>query len=142
MIKHLLPILVLFGTGCSSFHGKWKSAVAQPIPPNEISGPWEGRWVSDKNAHTGRLRCVMTAAGDGNYHAHFHAVYWKIFRVAYEVPFVATKEGTNFTFSGESDLGKLAGGIYTYEGTATPVQFDATYNSKYDRGRFEMKRPD
>ena len=142
MLKHLLPILVLLGSGCSTFHGKWKDAAARPIPSDDISGPWDGRWVSGKNGHTGRLRCVMTPAGEGKYLAHFHATYWKILRVAYEVPFTATNQGPQFSFSGTSDLGKLAGGTYTYEGTATPSQFDATYRCKYDHGRFEMKRPE
>jgi hypothetical protein len=141
MLKHLLPILVLFGAGCSSFHDKWRSAQTEPLPSNDISGPWEGRWVSDKNQHTGRLRCVMSPAGEGAYDAHFHAVYWKIFRAAYHVPLSARREGDHLVFSGESDLGKLAGGVYTYEGKATTEHFDAKYRSKYDHGRFQMKRP-
>lgn len=130
---------LLFG-GCS-YSRPWKAALRQPIPAGDISGPWEGRWLSDKNGHTGRLRCIMTATGTNGYNAHFHATFWKIFRASYQVPFAATNAGTRFTFTGESNLGKLAGGTYTYAGSADPSNFSATYRSKYDQGTFEMKRP-
>ena len=42
---------------------------------------------------------------------------------------------------GSKDLGFLFGGIYRYEGRVTPVSFLATYDSSYDTGRFEMRRP-
>lgn len=131
----------LFGAGCSSFSRQWETAMKQPVPADGIRGPWEGKWVSDRNGHTGRLRCVMTQAGLHSYTAHFHAVYWKILRVAYEVPFHTEPQDDAVKFSGEADLGKLAGGVYTYEGTATPFVFHAIYRCKYDHGRFEMSRP-
>jgi hypothetical protein len=137
----LLGLACLLSAGCSSFHQHWKSAVNQPLPHHDMSGSWEGRWVSEKNGHNGRLRCVMSQTGTNLYEARFHAIYWKIFRAAYEVPFEATRAGDRFTFSGESNLGKLAGGVYSYHGAATPSVFEATYRSKYDHGRFEMTRP-
>lgn len=127
--------------GCSSFHRQWDAAVAQPLPAHDISGPWEGSWRSGKNNHRGRLRCVMTPAGTNLYQAHFHATFWKIFRAAYEVPLEVRREGGTFRFTGQSDLGLLGGGIYTYEGTATPAEFSSSYRSKHDHGRFEMRRP-
>ena len=140
-ILTLLNLACLLSSGCSSFHSKWKTAVRQPIPAQDMAGPWEGRWVSAKNGHTGRLRCVMTQASPNLYQAHFHATFWKVLRAAYEVPFAATNTAGRFQFSGESNLGKLGGGRYAYEGTATPSNFDAAYQSKYDHGRFEMARP-
>jgi hypothetical protein len=136
----IISLICIMFTGCSSFHGKWKETLKQ-TPSGSIAGPWEGRWVSDKNGHTGRLRCVMTPESTNSYRAHFHAIFWKILRAAYEVPFTVTSDGIRFQFSGESDLGTLGGGKYTYEGSATPLEFTATYRSKYDHGRFEMKRP-
>ena len=137
----ILTVLCAMLTGCSSFHKQWKSALQQPLPTGDISGPWEGRWVSSKNGHNGRLRCVMTQTGTNSYNAHFHATFWKVFRAAYEVPFAVTNINGQFVFSGTSNLGKLAGGVYSYEGTARPAEFRASYDSNYDHGRFEMSRP-
>jgi hypothetical protein len=130
-----------FLAGCSSFNREWKTALRQPLPSSDISGPWEGKWISEKNGHNGRLRCVMTHQGDHQYLAHYHAVFWKIFHSTYAVPLEVNATSTNFVFSGESDLGKLSGGVYTYQGSATPEHFSSTYKSKYDHGRFEMNRP-
>jgi len=138
----MLGILCILTSGCSSFHQKWKTALHQPIPSSGLAGPWEGHWVSDKNGHTGRLRCVMTQTGANSYDAHFHAVFWKILRAAYEVPFDSAETAEPYHFSGQSDLGKLAGGVYSYDGIAVAGDFNATYHSKYDHGRFVMRRPE
>jgi hypothetical protein len=131
--------LFLF-TGCSSFHREWKAASAQH-GADGLAGAWQGEWVSDRNGHHGRLRCVMTPQGTNTYKAHFHAIFWKVFRATYQVPFAATSSNNIVFFSGESNLGLLAGGTYTYEGSATGSAFHSTYRSKYDHGRFEMTRP-
>jgi hypothetical protein len=126
--------------GCS-FNRHWKAAQQQPPPPSELAGPWEGQWLSDKNAHRGRLRCIMTPVGTNSYHARFHATFWKIFRASYEVPFAVTNDHGRFRFSGESDLGLLGGGVYRYTGASDGEQFTAQYRSKHDHGTFKMERP-
>ena len=136
-IAATLPLLA----GCSSFGKHWRAAMETPPPSDSIAGAWEGRWVSERNGHKGRLRCVMEPTEENQYQARYHAKFWKIFSSSYTVPFHVQREGTNFVFTGESDLGKLAGGVYHYSGSATPEQFRSSYKSKYDRGRFAMRRP-
>jgi hypothetical protein len=140
-MKNAILIMALFLTGCSSFNREYKAALAQPIPTNDISGPWEGRWVSDKNGHTGKLRAVLRQSSAEEYDAYFHATFWKFFRSSYRVPLKYKEENGRTTISGEQDLGWLSGGVYTYEGEATPTRFFSTYKMKYDHGTFEMKRP-
>ena len=132
---------LLLVTGCSSFNSEYKTALNKPIPTDDISGPWEGRWLSDKNGHTGKLRAVLRPKSGDEYDAHFHATFWKIMRSSYRVPLKVDRTAGRFTLSGESDLGLLSGGVYNYEGEATPEAFFSTYKSKYDHGTFEMKRP-
>ena len=104
----VLALLVggaLLCSGCS-FSREWKAALAQPIPEDGLSGPWEGQWVSSKNGHRGRLRCIMKPVDEGHFEARFHAVYWKILRASYRVPFDAEHSGERWKFEGKSDLGK------------------------------------
>jgi hypothetical protein len=54
----------------------------------------------------------------------------------------AEKSDHVLRFEGEADLGWLAGGVYRYDGQATPASFFSTYKSKYDHGTFQMKRPE
>jgi hypothetical protein len=134
-------VLALLLTGCSSFGGKWRAAREEPVPTNDISGPWEGRWISDKNGHNGRLRALLTPIGEDSYEAFFHATFWKLFSSSYVVPIQFKRDGHSYVFSGEANLGKLAGGHYSYSGTATATHYQSGYKSKYDHGRFEMSRP-
>jgi len=142
-MKRLLIIAVglIAVTGCSSFHKEWSAAVRAPILTNSIEGPWAGEWHSDKNGHHGSLRCVVTKTSDTTFRAHYRATYKKIVHFSY----VATLNGreTNgvVALKGDADLGKMAGGVYTYEGTATPTEFRSSYSSKYDRGEYQMSRP-
>lgn len=142
-MKHLflLTVAALLLTGCSSFNREWNTAIAQTPSATDISGPWEGQWTSDKNGHTGRLRGIFRQTSGNEYDAHFQATFWKIFRASYRAPLKYSELNGLYTLSGESDLGMLSGGLYTYEGEATPTRFFSTYKNKYDYGTFEMKRP-
>jgi len=134
--------LAMLSSGCSTFHRDWRAATATPPPAKDISGPWEGSWLSDVNGHHGRLRCVVSRLDKGRYRAHYRATYWKIFRFGYTADLqVAQPSSDTFRFRGEADLGWWGGGVYHYDGQATPTNFFSTYKSEHDHGRFEMTRP-
>lgn len=139
----LLPgacLAFLLLPGCSSYNREWRQAVQQPAPATSLAGAWEGHWISDVNGHNDRLRCVINENQAGEYSAHFRANYKRIFHFSYTVPLRVQPGADGYTFSGEADLGKLAGGLYTYAGNATGANFLSTYQSKYDHGKFEMTR--
>lgn len=141
--KALAAILaVALLSGCSGFGREWRAAAKLPTPTNDIAGRWEGRWVSDANGHHGKLRCVMTREAGDACRARFHATYAGIFSFGYTATLQVTNEATGFRLRGEADLGKLAGGVYHYDGIASPTNFNSTYRCAVDHGRFEMARPD
>jgi len=132
--------LLLFCGGCS-FNRAWNQAGRNPTP-DSIEGRWEGRWLSDVNGHTGRLRCVLRRSGPTNtYTAYFRATYWKILRYSYQADFPFEPRDGAWDFKGDENLGWLAGGRYHYEGHVSPTNFHSTYRCKYDHGTFEMSRP-
>ena len=130
--------LTLTLTGCSTFNKEWKAAANTPA--RGIEGPWSGEWRSEKNNHHGSLRAVISKTSPTAYRAHYRAKFMKIFRFTYVATLHGTETNNVVTLEGESNLGKLAGGIYTYKGTATPTEFRSTYKSKYDYGHYEMTR--
>ena len=143
-LLNLAAILVaLLLCGCCSFNRAWNKAGRTPATTDSIEGRWEGRWLSDHNGHAGRLRCVLTRSGDttNTYTAHFRATYWKIFRYSYKAEFPFQPQEGVWHFTGDENLGWLAGGVYHYEGVVSPTNFHSTYRSKYDHGTFEMGRP-
>lgn len=137
-----ITYLVLFSTSCSTFNRDWKKAGSTPAAADNVEGCWEGRWLSSKNGHTGKLRCLATKIDDRQIRARFKATYWKILRIGYEVT-LNTEPSTNSSvrIRGENDLGWWGGGVYHYDGAVSPTDFSATYRSRYDHGTFEMKRP-
>ena len=139
--KALALLAITLLCGCSSFNRDWHKAAAQPTPANSIEGRWEGSWTSASNAHTGNLRCLLSHKEGASYEARFRATYGKVFHFSYATPLTVQEHGDGWEFNGESNLGKMAGGVYYYEGRASPVNFFSTYKSKYDHGVFEMHRP-
>ena len=137
----LLVALVL--SGCSSFNHQWNKAAAQPAPTTDILGRWQGTWKSDASGHNDPLRCLITRSDQGAYQARFHARYHKVFTFGYTVKLNVTKTDDNdaFHFRGDANLHWWAGGMYHYEGKATPTNFFSTYRCKYDHGTFQMTRP-
>ncbi len=141
LVVALLCLLPL-SSGCATFGRDWKSASKTNPPPASIEGRWEGRWISSSDSHSGKLRCLLTRLEDGRYLARFHSYYFRIFTYSHDAILTVTPAGggTN-RFSSSADLGKMAGGIFTYSGHATTTNFIADYDSKKYRGVFEMTRP-
>ena len=128
--------------GCRSFHREWRVARSTPTPTNDLIGAWEGTWQNTNNTHQDRMRAVLTKTGPETYHAHFFAWYKRVLTFSYATDLhVERRDGETVFFRGQSDLGKLAGGWYRYDGHASPVDFFSTYDSKYDVGTFTLQRP-
>jgi len=127
--------------GCSTFNRDWRQAAASRQPENSVEGRWEGQWRSEVTGHNGKLRCLMVRETNSLYQARFRATYSRILRFSYTVPLEMQPHDVGWEFSGEANLGKLAGGTYYYEGRATLTNLISTYRSKYDHGIFELQRP-
>lgn len=135
-----LAIIMTTLTGCGRFEREWKQATAQALTPGNIEGPWEGQWAST-NGHSGRLRCILTRAADGEYLARFHAVFWTFCQAEYSVTLRGEELDGVTRLAGQENLGWLAGGKYDYEAEVTPAAFIARYKSRYENGEFRMHRP-
>ena len=134
-LVHLAGSVLLLAcvSGCSTFNQDWKQAAVRPVAAVDgLAGRWEGHWLSDVNGHTGRLRC--------EYEFHYWATFWKIFRYSYAVHLHVQKTGEEYEFKGEEDLGKMAGGVYQYEGKVVGTKFSSTYKSSVDHGTFSLTR--
>jgi hypothetical protein len=135
-----IALLIIATSGCSTvYNQKWNKAAKNPDPSSMINGRWQGKWLSDRNQHTGKLRCIVTQKQANLYDFHYWAT-WSIFAGAYHVEFAIQETNNTAHFAGSKDLGKLAGGLYQYEGNIEGDVFRASYDSKYDEGMFELSR--
>lgn len=143
--QHLPALFILLTamltSGCTTFHREWREASTRPTPSDDITGRWQGTWSSDVTNHRGKLRCVVTRESPDTYLFHYRATWKKILSGSYKVEETVEREGNQFRMHGGSDLGRLYGGHFTYEGTATPTNFFSTYRSARDHGVFRMTRP-
>ena len=133
-------LAVILATGCCGFNREWKRASIERQTTNDLGGRWEGHWMSERNGHNGRLRCIVAPSTNASHKARFHAKYWKIFSFGYAVPLRVESSNGACRFEGEADLGKLAGGVYKYAGQVTGTNWQSTYQSRYDHGYFRMNR--
>ena len=139
-----LLVALIFAGGCSTFNYDWHLAEKTTPPPNDLRGRWLGVWLSQVTGHKNELRCLVTKLDDATYQARFHAKYRKgLLSVTfnYTVPLKVLKTNDVFNFTGDADLGSLAGGLYHYDGQAAGTNFFSTYSCKYDHGTFQMTRP-
>ena len=121
---------------CRSFHERWGRA-AGARPP---AGRWAGEWRSHASGRHGPLRCAIEVLDDRQWRATFHAGYARVFRACYTTELSAARKGPGWTFSGRSDLGRLGGGLYEYDGDATDHRLVARYRSRSDHGVFTLTR--
>ncbi len=114
-----------------------------------FAGKWVGRWTSEHHQNSGgALHCTLTALppnpqakpGISRYSAHFKA-NWLTFSKSYDVPLEGRRRGDELHFHGTHELAAIFGGVYTFDGTATPERFVSNYKSSYDHGKFIMTRP-
>jgi hypothetical protein len=140
--------------GCS-FDRRWRqlrheswaktSAVATTAPASAdpLAGRWDGKWVSEQDGHSGRLRAIVDRVDGDTYHIEYDGWFFGILRFTHGMNVTTTRatDGNAVHFEGQEDLGGLAGGVYRYDGTADGQQFKSTYQSSADHGHFDMRRP-
>jgi hypothetical protein len=138
VVDNFIHLFAPLTANCRDFHGQWTTAL--DAPAHSVAGRWEGEWISAATGHRGRLRGVIDARDPARWTVWFRAEYSGIFRACYSTEFAARPEGDRWTFSGGSNLGALAGGEYTYAGSATETSLICTYRSNRDHGEFRLRK--
>lgn len=112
--------------------------VANSQEPN-ISGNWSGYWISDTNGHRGPLRATISQQSDDAYRVKFSGRFAAVipFRYTTTMNVVGHTEGATI-LAAEKRLGPM--GTFRTTATVTATDFQATFNSRRDNGRFVMSR--
>ena len=138
----LLLFVTLSSFGCSTVYNKrWEAAAEKPINQESLEGTWIGRWHSEPSGHQGDLRCIISKSetDDGLYDLSFWA-QWKIFSARFQVAVLTSQNQGIHQFEGSKNLGRLAGGLYTFKGQSDGTNFNASYDSRFDQGTFNLQR--
>ena len=135
----------LIGYGC---------AADLPIPAHQAAdlasgqrdllvGRWEGKWASDSRGEDGKLKCGIRTTDSGEHFATFVSKYagGLLTHTSKDVALrITARRDGRWEFEGRKDLGLIYGGMYTYKGYVTPDAFEATYDSRFDKGTFSLQR--
>ena len=107
--------------------------------PPDLSGKWAGYWVSDKNGHTGPLKATFAPQGADAYRVTYRGRFAKVipFRYSTTMDVVGTGDGV-VLLSAEKRLGPM--GTFRTTATASATNFDATFTSRRDSGRFVLRK--
>lgn len=136
--------LLLGLTSCSGFQFKRDFKAAAKAQAQEGAlGAWSGTWESRSNGHQGRLQCLVSAPpnADESYRFRYRATWMKILSGTFSAQHTVKADGPGkWTFTGQHQMPKWAGGLYSYEGKITGDAFHATYDCAMDEGDYRMTR--
>lgn len=138
VVDNVIHLFAPLTANCRDFNEQWEGA-SSPASGG-VAGRWEGEWISAASGHRGRLRCVVEPRSDSAWTMWFRSEYGSILRACYRTEFSVARDGDGWTFSGGSNLGVLAGGAYTYHGSATGTELTCDYRSARDHGEFRLRR--
>lgn len=144
MLKVLILVAGCGLVSCGGYSRNFAQAVEEmPRPPANAEGPWQGSWKSDVNGHTGPLWCVVTptAGKPGSYDFRYRAG-WGVFRFGDYTHTVEAKLAGDGTLRLVGAMELPGGmGVYQVDGRLTKDKFEATFQSKGDRGKMTLIRP-
>jgi hypothetical protein len=129
-----LLVAALLISGCSSFEKEWAAAPASA--PDGVSGRWIGNWQNTNNTHGGALRAVVKPDGKEAYTARFHAE-WGSHSGSFRTPLPGVFKDGEYGFRGSR---RILGVKITTAGSIGTNGFDATYDSAFDSGIFQLQR--
>lgn len=142
-MRRTLSLLAILALPAVSF----SQPAAPAAPPStpvataapDLSGKWCGFWVSDKNGHNGPLNATFKPKDCDSYRVTFNGRFAKVIPFRYSTTMNVTGRGDGVVMlSAERPLGLR--GSYRTSAAVTSTNFDATYTSPRDHGRFVMTK--
>lgn len=110
-----------------------------PAQTPDLSGRWSGYWASDTNGHTGPLHARFRRLDADTYRVAFRGRFAKVVPFWYATKLHVTGSGDGVVMLAASQNLPLLG-EYRTTATATAANFDATFSSRKDSGRFVLSR--
>jgi hypothetical protein len=135
-MRRCLPIMLVLAVVCSLFALCSPATAAEPV---DLSGKWHGSWVSCKSGHHGKLNARFCKIGDTCYQVRFSGTFFGAIPFVFSVKLGASsQEDGTVVLSGDPRLPFF--GTFHFSAIATDHEFNATYSTSKDEGRFTLSR--
>jgi hypothetical protein len=136
-MRRILPLAVLCVLPSVGF--AQTPGVYAPGPPDLSGGKWSGYWISDKNGHNGPLNATFKLKDCNTYEVKFSGRFAKVIPFRYKTTMDIVGGGDGVVMlAAEKRLGPF--GQFRMTAVATGTDFDATFTSPRDSGRFVLRR--
>jgi hypothetical protein len=130
-----LPALFL---AANFFVAGWSSS-AQAADPTDLTGKWHGSWVSCQTGHHGKLNARFCKISESCYQVRFTGTFFGVVPFAFSVKLSASlQEDGSVVLSGDPRLPFF--GTFHFAAVATDHDFNASYSTGKDEGRFQLSR--
>lgn len=107
--------------------------------PPDLTGRWSGYWVSESKGHTGPLHARFRPIDSDTYRVAFRGRFRGVIPFWYTTKLEVTGTGDGVVLLGASQRLPIVG-EYRTTATATATNFDATFTSRRESGRFVLTR--
>jgi hypothetical protein len=105
----------------------------------DLSGRWQGNWVSCKDGHEGRLKASFCKLSETCYQVRFTGTFLVVLPFCFSVDLQLTGQEDGKVFLAGSHRLPIFG-MFHFNAVATQCEFAATYWSCDDEGRFNLCR--
>jgi hypothetical protein len=107
--------------------------------PPELTGQWSGYWVSEHSGHSGPLRGKFVPLDAETYRVRFSGRFARVIPFVYSTKMHVSASGDDvLVLNARQNLGPF--GTFQTTATATATDFNATFTSRADTGRFVLTR--
>jgi hypothetical protein len=107
--------------------------------PIDLSGRWRGTWLSCQTGHHGVLWARFHKINDTCYRVHFTGNFWVVIPFRFTVNLAAAEQADGtVVLSGSPRLPFF--GVFDFAAVGTDHDFQATYSTSRDDGRFTLHR--
>lgn len=139
--KSFIFFLLGFNLACHASRSfAQEEQAAQANKTDLLAGNWRGSWISCKTGHTGKLRATFCRIGESQVQAVFTGSFAKILPFRYKATLEIVREAEGMIqLRGSQRLGPIMG-TFSYEAIITADQFEASYQSRKDCGKWTMKK--
>ena len=127
----------------ASMRGSQNDAAARPgsSATPTLEGRWIGEWTVSSPEHGGVMRAIVRRVSDTLYTVTFDSEYGSVLHFVHTADLAVTREADGtLRFTGEENLGCLAGGVFQYKGASDGVHWKSTFRTSGYRGTYEMIR--
>ena len=114
--------------------------VSGTIQAQDLSGNWQGCWISQNNGHRGRMNATLCQNSCGQIEAKFRGTFFRVLPFRYRAKLDIIHQEPGMTvLSGSKKLGPIMG-EFQYDAVITDGQFNGSFSAGRTYGNWTLHK--